>query len=72
VVQKLNQEETALAPPRRTISAKDAAALLGVTHATACAMARSGQIPALRAGRTKWLIPTARFYREVLGEEPPA
>jgi excisionase family DNA binding protein len=60
-----------IAEPRRTLSAKEAASLLGVTHATACAMARSGQIPALRAGRSKWLIPRTRFFREVLGEEPP-
>lgn len=55
---------------RRTLSTREVAGLLGVTEHTVGRMAQRGELPVVRAGR-KWLFPTGRFFKEVLGEQPP-
>lgn len=54
----------------RTLNPREVARLLGVSEHLVGRMAARGELPAIRCGRL-WKFPVARFYREVLGEEPP-
>jgi hypothetical protein len=49
-----------------TISVRQAGRLLGVCTASAYEAARTGQLPVLRLGPRRMLVPTARL-REMLG-----
>lgn len=47
---------------RRTCSVEEAAAVLGIGRGTAYQAARSGELPALRFGRS-WRVPLAELDR---------
>lgn len=56
-----------------TYTTAEVAALLGVSEHTVGTMCRRGALPFIWGGKegSKRLFPAARFYREVLGIEPP-
>ncbi len=53
---------------RPTLTVEDAAALLGVSRATAYAAVKSGEIPSIRVGR-RVLVPTAALRRLLMLDE---
>jgi excisionase family DNA binding protein len=62
------------APSRAcTYTTAEVAALLGVTDRTVATMCNRGVLPFIWAGKegSKRLFPIARFWREVMGTEPP-
>jgi excisionase family DNA binding protein len=61
-------EQNGQAP--RTLSVEAAATLLGISRGLAYQGVQDGSIPSVRVGR-RVLVPVARLYRELLGEEPP-
>ena len=48
------------------LSAQDAANVLGISAQTVRKMARDGEIPAVRVGERKWIIPKALLAEWVL------
>ncbi|AEH07636.1 MULTISPECIES: helix-turn-helix domain-containing protein [Protofrankia] len=54
---------------RLTYTVEEVAALLGVSRGVAYTMARTGEIPAVRAGERRWIIPRARFEAWLSGRE---
>lgn len=54
---------------RPTLTVAEAGALLGVKPATAYDYVQSGSIPVVRLSARKYVVPTAKFLREVLGIE---
>ncbi|MBE3204371.1 helix-turn-helix domain-containing protein [Frankia sp. CH37] len=52
---------------RLTYTVDEVAVLLGVSRGVAYAMARSGEIPAIRAGERRWVVPRARFEAWISG-----
>lgn len=56
-----------------TYTTAEVAALLGVSEHTVGTMCRRGALPFIWAGSegSKRLFPVARFWREVMGAEPP-
>ncbi len=55
---------------RRTLAVSEAARILGVSRSTAFVMAKSGQLPTIKAGR-RVVVPIARLMR-LLGESGDA
>lgn len=53
---------------RVTYTIDEVAALLGVSRGVAYAMARSGEIPAIRAGVRRWVVPRVRFEAWLAGK----
>ncbi len=54
---------------RLTYTVEEVAVLLGVSRGVAYAMVRAGEIPAVRAGERRWIIPRARFAAWLSGWE---
>ncbi|WP_242667010.1 helix-turn-helix domain-containing protein, partial [Frankia casuarinae] len=52
---------------RRTYTVDEVAVLLGVSRGVAYVMVRSGEIPAIRAGVRRWVVPRARFDAWIAG-----
>lgn len=53
---------------RVTYTVDEVAVLLGVSRGVAYAMARSGEIPVIRAGARRWVVPRARFDAWIAGK----
>jgi excisionase family DNA binding protein len=54
-----------------TVDVPVAAQVLGISRATAYEAVRRGEIPAIRLGKRRVVVPTAALLR-LLGHEPPA
>ncbi len=57
---------------RLTYTVEEVAVLLGVSRGVAYAMARAGEIPVVRAGERRWIIPRVRFEAWLSGREEAA
>jgi excisionase family DNA binding protein len=53
-----------------TVSVERAGALLGICRATAYQAVRTGEIPAIRIGRRRVVVPTAALLRLLCVEQP--
>ncbi len=52
---------------RVTYTVDEVAVLLGVSRGVAYAMVRSGEVPAIRAGVRRWVVPCERFHMWISG-----
>jgi len=52
---------------RLTYTVDEVAVLLGVSRGVAYTMVRSGEVPAIRAGERRWVVPCERFHAWISG-----
>jgi excisionase family DNA binding protein len=60
--------KAALSAERQTYSVEEAGAMLGISRNRAYEAARNGEIPALRIGKKRLVIPKKAFDRFIAGE----